>query len=321
MAKNDLIGGSLWEQYSSKVSDRMNNPTHLGEITAEQAESLGATLVVADWGAEACGDAVRLYWAVERGTDRILEAKFKTFGCGTAIASSDMMAEMCIGQTVDEAISITNIDVEMALRDKTDKPSIPPQKMHCSVMAYDVIKKAASIFKGVDMSLLEEEEIVCECARVTLGTIKDVIRINNLTTVEQITQYTKAGAFCKSCIRPGGHEERQYYLEDVLAETRREMEREELKRSIEEREFSSMNLIQKHKAVEAVLDEKIRASLAADGGSVEVVDMREDNSYTDIYVAYNGACAGCPSSQTTTLAAITDCLQGDLNEKIRVFAV
>ena len=94
MAKNDLIGGSLWEQYSAKVSERMNNPRHRGEISEEEAKALGARLVVADWGAESCGDAVRLYWAVDPKTDRILAAKFKSFGCGTAIASSDMMAEL-----------------------------------------------------------------------------------------------------------------------------------------------------------------------------------------------------------------------------------
>ena len=139
-----------------------------------------------------------------------------------------MMCEMIIGKTVDEAMKITNIDVEHALRDDDDTPAIPPQKMHCSVMAYDVIRKAASQYKGVDMDSLEEEEIVCQCARVSLRTIKDVIRINDLKTVEDITRYTKAGAFCKSCIRPGGHETRKHYLVDILRDTRAEMEREKL---------------------------------------------------------------------------------------------
>ena len=68
MAKTDLVGGTLWESYSSKVNDRMLNPRHLGEITAGEAESLGARLVVADWGAEVCGDAIRAFWAVDRTT-------------------------------------------------------------------------------------------------------------------------------------------------------------------------------------------------------------------------------------------------------------
>ena len=117
MAKNDLIGGSLWEQYSAKVSERMNNPRHRGEISEMEAAAMGARLVVADWGAESCGDAVRLYWAIEPKSERILAAKFKSFGCGSAIASSDVMAELSVGKTVDEAMKITNIEVEAALRD------------------------------------------------------------------------------------------------------------------------------------------------------------------------------------------------------------
>lgn len=78
----------------------------------------------------------------------------------------DVMAELCIGKTVDEAVKITNIDVEFALRDAPDVPAVPPQKMHCSVMAYDVIKKAAADYKGVDMESFKQEQIICECARV-----------------------------------------------------------------------------------------------------------------------------------------------------------
>ena len=181
MGKKDLIGGSLWDQYSRQVVERMNRPRYRGELTQADAEKAGGKLVVADWGAESCGDTVR-------------------------------MAQMCIGKTVDEAVKITNLDVEFALRDEPTKPAVPPQKMHCSVMAYDVIKKAASVYSGKALGDYDDDEIVCECARVSLSTIKEVIRLNDLKTVEEITEYTKAGAFCKSCIRPGGHEKRKYYL-------------------------------------------------------------------------------------------------------------
>jgi NifU-like protein len=321
MAKKDLLGGSLWDNYSKKVSERMNHPKFLGEITEEGARKLGAELVIADWGAESCGDAVRLFWAVDSDSDTIKDAKFKSFGCGTAIASSDIMSEMCIGLTVDEALKITNIDVEKALRDDDDTPAVPPQKMHCSVMAYDVIKKAASLYKNVDMALLEEDDIVCECARVSLKTIKEVIRINDLTEIEQITQYTKAGAFCKSCIKPGGHEERKYYLEDILRETRGEMDRERFADGGEDQDFASLTIIQKHRLIEKILDEKIRGKLASDGGMVEVVDMKDTETGVDIYIRYKGACAGCASSTTTTLFAITSELQDSINSDIQVFPV
>ena len=321
MAKSDLIGGTLWESYSNKVNDRMLNPRHLGEITEAEAVKLGARLVVADWGAEVCGDAIRAFWAVDPRSGRILDARFKTFGCGTAIASSDMMCEMIVGKTVDEAMKITNIDVEKALRDEEATAAIPPQKMHCSVMAYDVIRKAAALYKGVDMDSLEEEEIVCQCARVSLRTVKEVIRINNLTTVEDITRYTKAGAFCKSCIRPGGHEARRHYLVDILREVRADMEREAAAAPARPKSFAEQSLIQKHREVEKVLDEKVRPALIRDGGNLEVVDMKGDGAATQVYVRYMGACKGCPSAQMGTLEFIEEFLRKELDQNIRVLPI
>ena len=279
MAKKDLIGGSLWEQYSNKVSERMLRPRYIGEITPEEATRRRGKLVGADHGAEVCGDAVRLTWLVDAKNDRIVDARFKTFGCGTAIASSDIMCEMCIGKTVDEAVKITNIDVEMALRDDPDQAAIPPQKMHCCVMAYDVIKAAAAIYKGVDAGELEREEIVCECARVSLGTVREVIRVNDLKTVEEITRYTKAGAFCKSCIRPGGHEKREILPGGYTPGS----EERDGKREDEPRppspaapaSFSDMTVVQKLKAVEAVLDTDVRPSLSMDGGDLDVMDLKD----------------------------------------------
>lgn len=324
MAKNDLISGSIWEEYSQTVQDRMNNPKNMGEITEEEAKALGGELVVADFGAESCGDAVRLYWVVDPKTDKIIDAKFKSFGCGTAIASSDTMVELCKGKRVDEAVKITNIDVEKAMRDTPETPAVPPQKMHCSVMAYDVIKRAAAQYKGVDEGSFEDEIIVCECARVSLGTIKEVIKINDLKTVEEITDYTKAGAFCKSCIKPGGHEEREYYLVDILAQTRAEMEAERLQESEktgEEVPFKKMTVIQKLKAVEEIIDEHIRPMLVMDGGNLEILDIKENEDYTDIYIRYLGACSGCASSATGTLYAIEAILKEKLDESIRVLPV
>ena len=326
MAKNSLISGSIWDEYSNQVVSRMNNPKHQGEITEERAAELGAKLIVADFGAESCGDAVRLYWAVNEETDVILESKFKSFGCGTAIASSDVMAELCIGKKVDEAVKITNIDVEFALRDNANTPAVPPQKMHCSVMAYDVIKKAAAEYKGVDMESFETEVIVCECARVSLGTIREVIRINDLTTVEQITDYTKAGAFCKSCIRPGGHEEKDIYLVDILADVRAEMAEEKMKTAADASaagtlSFEKMTLVQRIKAIDAILDSDIRPMLVMDGGNMEIIDIKENLPHFDLYIRYLGSCSGCSSGSSGTLYAIESVLQQKIDENIRVLPI
>jgi len=189
MARNDLVQGNVWEQYSQKVQDRMNNPVAMGELTQEDADRTNTKLIVADFGAESCGDAVRLFWLVDETTDTIVESKFKSFGCGTAIASSDAMAELCIGKKVDDAIHITNTEVEAFLRDDADTEAVPPQKMHCSVMAYDVIIEAAAQYKGISRDDIVNADIVCECARKTRKDIVDAIREHNLQTVEEIVAY------------------------------------------------------------------------------------------------------------------------------------
>ncbi len=323
MGKNSLIGGSIWDEYSQKVQDRMNNPQHMGEFSEEDAKARNAKLIVADFGAESCGDAVRLFWLVDEKTDKIIDAKFKSFGCGTAIASSDTMVDLCIGKTVDEAVKITNLDVEFAMRDNPETPAVPPQKMHCSVMAYDVIKQAAAHYKGISPEDFEDQIIVCECARVSLGTIKEVIKLNDLHSVEEITQYTKAGAFCKSCIKPGGHEKRDYYLVDILAETRAEMDREKLKNTIKsDVAFDEMTVVGQLKAVESVLDAEIRPMLHNDGGDLEVIDIQKaEGAAIDVYIRYLGACSGCSSGSGATLYAIETILQEELSPNIRVMPV
>ncbi len=324
MGIDSLVGGTIWDEYSDKVTDLMNNPQNMGDIKQEEADAMGTKLIIADFGAESCGDAVRLYWAVDPETDIIKKSKFKSFGCGTAIASSDTMAELCKGKTVQEAVKITNIDVELAMRDTPDTPSVPPQKMHCSVMAYDVIKKAAGQYLNVDMESFEEEIIVCECARVSLSTLQEVIRLNDLTTVEQIADYTKAGAFCKSCIRPGGHEEKDIYLVDLLEEYEKEKMIAGATLGADagsDVDFAKMTVVQKLKATEKVIDDNIRQMLIMDGGDMEILDIKENGANFDIYIRYLGACNGCASADTGTLFAIENVLKEKLDQNIRVLPI
>jgi len=326
MAKADILGESLWDAYSNKVTTLMNNPQHQGELFENEVEERGNKLIVADFGAESCGDAVRLYWEIDPSNDKIINSKFKSFGCGTAIASSDVMTELCIDKTVQEAVKITNIDVELALRDDPETPAVPPQKMHCSVMAYDVIKKAAGLYMGVDAESFETEVIVCECARVSMGTLVEVIKLNDLKTVEEITDYTKAGGFCKSCIRPGGHEAMDYYLVDILADTRKEMDEDKMKAAADAStsgiaDFEGMTLVQKIHAVDAVIDESVRQFLIMDGGDMEIIDIKTEEENIDIYIRYLGSCDGCASSSTGTLYAIESTLKEKLSTKIRVLPI
>ena len=322
MAKADMLGESLWDAYSNKVTTLMNNPQHQGEIFDADAEANGNKLIVADFGAESCGDAVRLYWEIDPKTDKIVNSKFKSFGCGTAIASSDVMTELCIGKTVQEAVKITNIDVELALRDDPETPAVPPQKMHCSVMAYDVIIEAAAKYKGVDADTLRDEEIVCECARTTRKEIVDIIKKYNCKTIEELQQYTKAGTYCKSCVAPGGHEEKPVYLVDILAEvngsdpeTKTENSENEIK------DFGKLPLFKQIKEIEKIIDKNIKPALAMDGGSLEILDIQKDDDGIKISMRYLGACSGCASSSTGTLYAIEAVLKEKLDESIRVLPI
>jgi len=232
------------------------------------------------------------------------------------------MAELCMDKTVQEALKITNIDVEKALRDTPDIPAVPGQKMHCSVMAYDVIKKAASMYMNVDMESLESEFIICECARVSQETLSEVIKLNKLTTVEEVTNYTKAGGFCKSCIKPGGHEHKDIYIVDLLLEINEQRVMEEKSRKIIEAKgdgtFETMSLVQKIKAVESILEEFIRPTLKADGGNVELIDIQHVEGIFDVLIKYQGECMSCSMNTTTTLAGIEDMLKFRLKAPIKV---
>ena len=326
MARDDLVSGNVWEQYSKKVQERMNNPVAMGEFTQEDADKVGARLIVADFGAESCGDAVRLFWLVDESTNTILDSKFKSFGCGTAIASSDAMAELCVGKTVDEAVKITNTEVEAFLRDDDGTPAVPPQKMHCSVMAYDVILEAAAQYKGCERADIENADIICECARKTKQDIIDAIREFDLTTLEGIGEKTKAGTYCKSCLKPGGHEKRDIYLIDILNDEMAKISEEKLVEAAntsasDAPQFDKMTIVQRIKAVDAVIDEYIRPMLIMDGGDMEIIDIKENIPYYDIYIRYLGACGSCASGSTGTLYAIESTLKAKVDENIRVLPV
>lgn len=121
--------------YTEKVMDHFENPRNVGEIS--DANGIGEV------GNAVCGDIMKIYLKVEN--DRIADVKFKTFGCGAAIATSSMVTEMVKGKTVDEALQITNKAVAEAL------DGLPPQKMHCSNLAADALHKAIEDYRAKNL--------------------------------------------------------------------------------------------------------------------------------------------------------------------------
>ena len=121
--------------YSDKIIDHYSNPRNVGTLAKEQ-QNVGTGLV----GAPECGDVMRLQIEVDDATGVITDAKFKTFGCGSAIASSSVATEWLKGKNIDEALTISNMDI-------VEELSLPPVKIHCSVLAEDAIRAAINDYR------------------------------------------------------------------------------------------------------------------------------------------------------------------------------
>lgn len=173
--------------YSEKVKELFKNPLNVGEIKNPDA--------VGEVGSIICGDALRLTLKLDKKTDKILDAKFQTFGCASAIASSSAMTEMIKGMTIKEASKVTNKDIVKYLG------GLPSEKMHCSVMGMEALEAAIANYRGtaVKQEAVGKERIVCKCFSVTDKKIIRAIKENNLKTVEEVTNYTKAGGGCGNC--------------------------------------------------------------------------------------------------------------------------
>ncbi len=252
----------MWD-YTDKVKDFFLNPRNVGEI--EDADG------IAEVGSMACGDALKLTFKVDQD-GKIVDAKFKTFGCASAIASASALTEMIKGMTVEQASKVTNQDIANFLG------GLPQEKMHCSVLGREALEKAIAHFKG-SPATAAEDRIVCECFGVTQSEIERAIRENRLASVEEITNYTKAGGGCGNC-----HPDLQEILDRVLAETGGVPEGR-----------PKLSNIKKIKMIEETLEREIRPALKHDGGDIELVDVIGNR----VLVATRGACASCQASNQT----------------------
>jgi NifU-like protein len=275
----------MWD-YTEKVKDHFLNPRNVGEI--EEADGVGEV------GSLACGDALRLTFKLDE-KKRIKDVKFKTFGCASAIASSSALTEMIKGKTLEDALQVSNRDIAEYLG------GLPEEKMHCSVMGREALEAAIANYRGEKVTK-EDFEIVCKCFGVTDKEIERAIRENDLTTVDQVTYYTKAGGGCGQC-----HPK----IEAIIEKVRKEMEKEAPPPKPEKRKLTN---IQKIKLIEETLGREIIPALKADGGDLDLIDV-EGNK---VLVALRGKCSFCPSSEFTLKQYVETKLREFVSDDIEV---
>jgi len=261
----------MWD-YTDKVKEHFLNPRNVGDI--QDADAVGEV------GSLACGDALKLFLKLDENKERIVDAKFQTFGCGSAIASSSALTEMVKGKTLDEALAITNQEIADFLG------GLPEEKMHCSVMGQEALEAAIAKYRGHAVPSHDHEhgeqegEIVCKCFGLTEGFLRKVIAANKLHTAEQVTHFTKAGGGCGGCIPR---------IKELIAEVLGEQTEEVRKKPEKLTNLRKMQLIQD------VMEKEVRPQLWADGGDLELIDI----DGAKVQVAFRKACAGCVSSGYT----------------------
>ncbi len=274
----------MWE-YTDKVKDHFLNPRNAGKI--DDADGIGEV------GSLACGDALTLYIKVVDGI--VTDAKFQTFGCASAIASSSALTELLIGKPVEEAEKLTNKDIAEYLG------GLPREKMHCSVMGQEALEQAFKNMRGEAGTVAEhshEGELICECFGIFDEEILRAIKENDLKTVDDITNFTKAGGGCGKCIDD---------LDRLLKESKGEGSCET---PSAEPAFPAQGMtnIQRMHLIESVIDDEVRPMLQADGGDVKLMDIDKNI----VLVQFLGMCSGCPSSQLT----LQNVVEAKLKEKV-----
>jgi len=259
----------MWE-YTEKLKDHFFNPRNVGEI--ENPDGVGEV------GSLACGDALKLTFKLDEN-GRIKDAKFKTFGCASAIATSSVLTEMIKGMTLEEAEKITNKDIADYLG------GLPEQKMHCSVMGREALEAAIENYRtGGKKKHQLEGRVVCNCFGVTENEIERVIKDNDLKTVEDVTNYCKAGGGCGGC---------KGEIEKIIERVQGAMPaKEAAAKPARERKLTNIRKIQ---LIQQTINEQVRPALRAHGGDIELVDV-EGNK---VIVAFRGMCAQCRLTEFT----------------------
>ncbi|YAF98697.1 MAG: Fe-S cluster assembly protein NifU [Nodularia sp. CChRGM 3473] len=302
----------MWD-YTDKVLDLFYNPKNQGAI--EETDEPGVKLAMGEIGSIACGDALRLHLKVEVASDTILDARFQTFGCTSAIASSSALTEMVKGLTLDEALKVSNKEIADYLG------GLPEAKMHCSVMGQEALEAAIYNYRGIPLATHDDDDegaLICSCFGISESKIRRVIVENNLTDAEQVTNYVKAGGGCGSCLAN---------IDDIIRSVKEQAAAPALNNhsvgvttditNSQPRSQRPLTNVQKIALIQKVLDEEVRPVLIADGGDVELYDVDGDR----VKVLLQGACGSCSSSTATLKIAIEARLQDRVSKNLVVEAV
>lgn len=274
----------MWD-YTNSVMDHFKNPRNVGKL--ENANGIGEV------GSLACGDALKLFLKINPDNEKIEDAKFQTFGCASAIASASALTELVKGKTLKEAKALTNADIAKFLG------GLPEQKMHCSVMGQEALEAAIANYKGEDVQAHEDAKVTCKCFWVEEEKIKEVILENKLTTVEEVTHYTKAGGGCGGCIPD---------IKKLLAELNGG------NKSLSEESSKKMTNIQKFKLISETIEKDIAPKLKIDGGDIELLDIVGN----DVIVKLQGACAGCAGARATLKNLVQETLRSNVSQDLNV---
>jgi len=271
----------MWD-YSEKVMEHYRNPKNVGSI--DNADAIGEA------GSLACGDMLKLYLKVDK-EGIIRDAKFQTFGCGSAVASSSILTEMIIGKTIEDAKKITNKQIADELG------GLPPEKMHCSVMGHEALEAAIANYYGEEISTCPEEKITCLCSFKSENELRKEIKEKNLKTLEEVIKETGAGSGCGRC---------HSSIEKLLKE-----------KEAPQKDFAGMTKTQQIIQINNVIERLIADELRKDGGDIELVDV--DNN--KIYVKLRGACASCKNSIMTLKYFVENTLKDHISPDIEVIEV
>ncbi len=279
----------MWD-YSEKVIEHYRNPRNVGKI--DDATCVGTA------GSLACGDSLKIYLKIKDGI--VTDAKFQTFGCGSAVASSSILTEMIIGKHIDEVKKITNKDIADQLE------GLPPEKMHCSVMGYEALEDALKNYAPegyVDLDAIltadETEKVICTCFNVTEKQIRDAIEHNKLKLVDEVTNFTKAGGACGKC---------KGQIQDIINSYLD-------KNKSEER--CELSVAQKVLKINNIIENQISPELRKDGGDITLVDV--DGNM--VLVKLRGNCSGCKNSTITLKNFVETTLRDAVCKDIMVVEV